>query len=227
MDELTVVLGTCSYKNKKDKKIRIIILFLPYISSHKMQTLATSEWLDFDRKFITAGWRGNIFRFKNFCKKEAISSIYISNIQREILILTKIQSLAVKSIPLIYASGQDWFVSDWIEGMHFDDAWEDSRFLKSLLWLQLLKIAYDLDLYQIEHGELHRPMSNVLVDDNGKVWLIDFDQGSFHNTKNKNLRHLAQWIQSLGLIPIEEMRRVGGMERGVIYLHLQEIIKKI
>jgi predicted Ser/Thr protein kinase len=90
-----------------------------------------------------------------------------------------------------------------------------------------LKIAYDLDLYQIEHGELHRPMSNVLVDDNGKVWLIDFDQGSFHNTKNKNLRHLAQWIQSLGLIPIEEMRRVGGMERGVIYLHLQEIIKKI
>ena len=65
-----------------------------------MQTIEHRERLDFDRKYITSGWRGDIFRYDDFCLKKAISKIFLANIQREILFLTKIKALQIPGIPI-------------------------------------------------------------------------------------------------------------------------------
>lgn len=100
MSHLTLVfievVGVCIVKKIEKTKMKFPMMIF-YSSLQKMQSHSSSNRLDFDRQFVTNGWRGNIFRCerasKSYCLKKAISPEFQSNLQREILLLEKIQSL--------------------------------------------------------------------------------------------------------------------------------------
>jgi Predicted Ser/Thr protein kinase len=62
-----------------------------------------------------------------------------------------------------------------------------------ILISKLLDQAYILDKLKIDKGEMHKPYSNVLVDKNLKVYLIDFERAT-KSLKPKNVLNLVQFI---------------------------------
>lgn len=184
-----------------------------------------------DRIYVTSGRRGSIYRCEynhhHYCFKKALSKEFVSNIQREILVLQKIKTLNLSRYTHLLTAWSDRFVCDWIEGLSFDVVWEKALFPKKQLLYQLLERAYILDTHHIEHGELHRPMSNVLVDRHGEVYLIDFDQGSFGNTHYKNLRHIMQWMLREKLISLEQVKLFASYPGKKLYENLLQCKEKI
>lgn len=196
-----------------------------------MQTIHQSNRLDFDRQFITSGWRGNIFRCrihdKDCCLKRALSKEFQLNIQREIFVLEKIKLLWLLWYTNLLEAGEDRFICEWIDSIDFDIAWRNATFSKKMLLQQLLDRAFILDSHEIEHGELHRPMSNVLVDREWSVHVIDFDQWGFGNIKNKNLRHVMQWMMREKLISLEQARIFASFNGTKLYENLLQCKEKI
>lgn len=168
-----------------------------------------------ERIYITQWRRGTISTSKigtiTYGKKQAIDTHLISNIQKEIYILKKIKSLCLQRFTNIIDYWTDYFIYQWIEGIHFQDAWKSKNYSKYHLAAQLINQAEILDKHQILHDELYRPWTNVLVDLEWNITIIDFDQWNIYNTTNKNLRHLMQrlhqeWIIPLAILPLSRNR---------------------
>jgi len=105
---------------------------------------------------------------------------------KEVDILKYLENQEIDFVPQVLDSGDGWFSYEWIEGEHFRDMREYSSpssssskggHLRSQLALRLLSCAYKLDQLGVIHGELLRPWTNVLVDEDQKVWILDFERG--------------------------------------------------
>jgi predicted Ser/Thr protein kinase len=184
-----------------------------------------------ERIYITQWRRGTIstctIANEIFCKKTAIDKHLVSNIQREIQVLNKIKLIWLQGFTDIISYGNDYFIYQWIEGVHFQDAWKSKNYSKYHLATQLINQAGILDKHQILHDELYRPWTNVLVDLESNITIIDFDQWNIYNTTSKNLRHLMQRLHQEWIIPLEILPLSRNRSNKELKQHLMQSIKTL
>ncbi len=145
---------------------------------------------------IGEGWRGTVY--KGILNGEALSfkvpksRDFITIIRKEGEILKKVNRFSIGS-PLKIL-GKDFIAYRYIDGNHLKDILNGNNY--KILFFQLLEQARKLDNLQINKDEMHRPLKNVLVDKNLKIYLIDFERAKF-SKKVQNITQLLQFFLSV------------------------------
>ncbi|PMP63834.1 MAG: serine/threonine protein kinase [Sulfurihydrogenibium sp.] len=142
---------------------------------------------------IGEGWRASvykgIFEDKVLSFKVALSDLHKHPIQKEGIILQQVNKHGIGS-PLRF-SGEDFIAYDYIDGKPLIEVINQSNYLN--LINQLLEQSFILDKLKIDKGEMHRPYTNVLVDKDLKLYLIDFERAT-KSLKPQNVLNVTQFI---------------------------------
>ncbi|UFX83022.1 signal peptidase II [Candidatus Absconditicoccus praedator] len=178
---------------------------------------------------IGGGRRGNIEIYnqknKKIARKTALKGKE-SIIQKEIFIIKKLNQYGINFVPQIQYTGENFFEYEFIEGIHFSEAYENQNKNKNLM-LDLLYKAYCLDRCGIIHGELMRPYKNIIVGEQNKIYIIDFERGKYGDFSGKNLKLLSQWIKNEGFLSIKDLKTIGQLKNpDEIYQYIKRKIKK-
>jgi len=155
------------------------------------------------------GWRGKVFVGKWKGKKVAIKVAKapdkVKAIQKEAEILEKLKG--IKGFPQILFKGEDFFVYEFIEGKPFGKVQVSEEQKKKLL-RDVLEKAYLLDKLGINRDEFSNIYKNVLVNEKGEVFVIDFDRGTFKSNPS-NVRQFLQLLKREGYVTQEEAVELG------------------
>ncbi|MDQ7055181.1 MAG: serine/threonine protein kinase [Persephonella sp.] len=142
-------------------------------------------------EIIGEGWRGIIYRGrlngKDLAFKVASEEQFIPNIQKEGKILEVINQYGIGG--KIFLTGEDFIAYQFIQGKPLKKVINQKN--GKVITSQLLKQARMLDRLGINKEEMHRPYTNVLVDDNLRVYLIDFERAR----QGKNIQNVNQLLQ--------------------------------
>ena len=153
-------------------------------------------------------WKIEVFN-KNgekIARKSALDESRVQSIQKEIKLLKKLNSYWIDFVPWIVNSGNDFFEYKYIPGTHFYETYKKSNPKeKNKLVKNLLEKVYKLDKAWVIHGELIRPFTNVLVKENGNIFILDFERGREKNYSTKNLRSFSQWLKNEGYLTIPDL----------------------
>ncbi len=162
-----------------------------------------------DIEKLNEGWRGVIYTafFDNqkVSVKVAKDADKLDALKKEINILLKLKGR--EGFPQIIFFGEDFFVYQFIEGFPFRTIGKD-RNRKTEALRKVLTLAYKLDTLGIDHGELTRIDKNVIVNEQGEVFLLDFDRGT-DKGKKRNVPQLIQVLRREGLLSHEEAVHFG------------------
>jgi putative serine/threonine protein kinase len=142
---------------------------------------------------IGEGWRSVVYRGffegKDLSFKVALSPIHKHSIQKEGIILKQVNQYGIGGVLRLY--GEDFIAYDYIEGKPLNEVLNQNNY--NYLILQLLEHGFLLDKLKIDKGEMHRPYTNVLVDKNLKLHLIDFER-SKKSLNPQNVLNIVQFI---------------------------------
>lgn len=155
------------------------------------------------------GWRGKVYRGtwkgEDVAIKVAKSSEKVKAIQKEAEILEKLKG--IKGFPQILFKGEDFFVYKFIEGKTFGQLKPEGEERKRIL-REVLEKAYILDKLGIHRDEFANIHKNVLINDRGEVFVIDFDRGVFKDNPS-NVRQFLQLLRREGFISQEKAIELG------------------
>ncbi|WP_461829509.1 hypothetical protein [Aquifex sp.] len=158
---------------------------------------------------LAEGWRGRIYRGvwkgEDVAIKVAKSPDKVKAIQKEAEILERLKGL--EGFPQILFKGEDFFVYRFIEGRTFGELKPEGEERKRIL-REVLEKAYLLDKLGIHRDEFANIHKNVLIDEEGRVYVIDFDRGVFKENPS-NVRQFLQLLRREGFISQEEAIRLG------------------
>jgi len=165
--------------------------------------------------------------------KKALDKHRYGALQKEADILKKLNEQGITYVPEILERGDWWFSYPWIIGESFDKVFtHQSATNKYRLMHELVDKAYQLDKLWIVHGELDKPMSNVLVNKSLLeqqqlcIFIIDFERGYRQDYSGKNLRHVTQWLHRIGIVSREQCKTFGTYPVDTLYQHLTTMINK-
>ncbi|WP_369611664.1 serine/threonine protein kinase [Sulfurisphaera javensis] len=99
----------------------------------------------------------------------------------------KIQISAYPVAPKVYAYGKNFIIMDYIKGRNLN------RNEKIEVITELLRKAKMLEDKGIEHKELVRPYKNVIVSNENKVFIIDYDSASYKEDP-LNVTSILSWL---------------------------------
>ncbi|WP_457628389.1 serine/threonine protein kinase [Persephonella sp.] len=140
---------------------------------------------------IGEGWRGVVYRGRyrgeDLAFKVASEEQFIPNIQKEGEILSIVNREGIGGQLIL--KGDDFISYRFIEGKPLKEV--INRENAKILISQLLKQARKLDILGINKEEFHRPYTNVLVDKDLKIHLIDFERAR----RGKNIQNVNQLLQ--------------------------------
>ncbi len=161
--------------------------------------------------------------------KKYLSDETKAAINKESQIIEKINNEWLNFVPKIVDKWDWWFKYYYIEWEDFNDVYDTSEDnVKNKLILELLERCYDLDKIWVVHWELHRPFSNVLVNEKFKVFIIDFDRWWFWEFNWKNLRSYAQWLKNKDYLSIDDVRVIWQLqELDLIYKFIYDKLSKL
>lgn len=146
-------------------------------------------------------------------------------IQKEASILQILTEAGIDFVPQIIDQGDHRFRYHWIDGSFFHLVYAQSTEMqKKQLATQLIDHAYALDRCWIVHGELDDPRTNLLVDDQHKLWILDFERGWCGDRSGKNLRHIAQRLYRSGYIDLQILQSLGWYSLDALYKQLLSAI---
>ncbi len=158
---------------------------------------------------LAEGWRGRVYRGiwkgEDVAVKVAKSPDKVKAIQKEAEILERLKGL--EGFPQILFKGEDFFVYKFIEGRTFGELKPEGEERKRIL-REVLEKAYLLDKLGIHRDEFANIHKNVLIDEKGRVYVIDFDRGVFKENPS-NVRQFLQLLRREGFISQEEAIRLG------------------
>lgn len=161
-----------------------------------------AEWYRWEIFLTTKDWKRIII-------KKALDQTKKASIQREIVILQKINKLWIKCVPKILDFGEDYFEEEYIDWQRFDKIFDKSnKYKQNILIQKLLENCYNLDKFWIVHWELSRPFNNVLVSWNN-VYIIDFERWHINDFSGKNMKNFAQWLKNKKFLTIEDLLKIG------------------
>jgi putative serine/threonine protein kinase len=158
---------------------------------------------------FSKGWRGKIYTgFLDGIKvaiKVPKSEEFIKQIKKEAEILQIVNREGIGS-KLIYV-GKDFFIYEFIEGKHLIDVLNEDNY-KTLIY-QLLEQGRILDKLKISKDELHRPYTNVLVDNDLNLYLIDFERSKI-TEKPQNVTQILQFVMNISskFMPFVEKEKI-------------------
>jgi len=162
-----------------------------------------------DIKEIAEGWRGKVYvgywNGKKVAVKVAKAPDKVKAIQKEAEILERLKG--IEGFPQVLFKGEDFFVYEFIEGKPFGKLKVSQEEKKKLL-REVLEKAYLLDKLGINRDEFSNIYKNVLVNEKGEVFVIDFDRGTFKKNPS-NVRQFLQLLKREGFITQEEAIELG------------------
>ncbi|MBO0887933.1 serine/threonine protein kinase [Candidatus Bathyarchaeota archaeon] len=85
----------------------------------------------------------------------------------------------------------------------------------------LFEQCVKLDAYGLDHGELSRAHKNVLVSDDDKPWILDFESASLMRRVN-NFTSIAQYLLLSGRFSRKVERVLGAVEKDELVNYLRE-----
>jgi putative serine/threonine protein kinase len=110
----------------------------------------------------------------------------------------KIQARAEGVAPKVFDFGRNFILMEYVNGRHISR--DDVDVLP-----KLVEKAHELDLRGIQHDELVRPWKNVLRDEGGNVYILDYDDASIR----PNPRNVTSVLTAFGLVDLaKEYSRV-------------------
>ncbi len=160
---------------------------------------------------IGVGWRGNIFKgeFKGkiLAFKVPSEPIHIFPILKEGEILKIVNKVGIGG--KLFLQGEDFIAYEFIEGKELRHVINRQNAKK--IFSQILEQARKLDELQITKEEMHRLHANVLVDENLKVYLIDFERAK-KSEKPKNITQFVQFLITGGTEYLGEIDKKKAIE---------------
>ncbi len=182
-------------------------------------------------KTTVASWRRGtisleIIDWEKIATKRATDSFMNAAINKEAQLIIQLRKEWITFIPEV-VSTQEWsFSYKWIEWIHFRDYREQSsQVQKDKAAYDLIECAYLLDKTWIIHGELIRPVTNVLVDKNGQIHIIDFERGRQWDFSWRNMKWIAQWLHRVWYIKLDEVIWLGNQTIEQIYKRIHKLMK--
>jgi len=124
-------------------------------------------------------------------------------IQKEIAIL-KFLKWKVDFVPQIENYWDNFFEYKFIEWQTLDKIKNPDK----IIYKQLVEYAFLLDKLNVEHGELSKPTKNIIIWENNKVSIIDFERWNLMNKTWKNLKWLSQFLLREKIITIEDIKKL-------------------
>ncbi len=159
---------------------------------------------------IAEGWRGKIFKAKlkgqDVTVKVAKRPEVEYALRKEAKILEMLKG--VKGFPQLIMSGEDFLVYEFIKGIRLSDLSLDFK-RKAEIYLKILEKAFFLDKMKINKDEFTRIEKNTLVDEQGEVYLIDFERGQLNSKRPTNVTQFIQLLRREGFLTIEEAKSLG------------------
>ncbi len=169
-------------------------------------------------EIIGEGWRGIVYRGKfkgkDLAFKVASEKQFIPNIQKEGKILKIVNQYGIGG--KLFLTGEDFIAYQFIQGKPLKKVIDEKN--GKIIISQLLKQARILDRVGINKEEMHRPYTNVLVDNSLNVYLIDFERAR----QGKNIQNVNQLLQ---FILTEGYRYLPPFDRGKL-IEFAKIYKK-
>lgn len=163
--------------------------------------------------------------------KKALEKNRHAALSKEADILQKLEKEGIIYVPQVKERWDWWFSYQWIPGEPFDKIFSKENSEHQLnLTIEIIDKAYQLDMLWIVHGELDRPMSNILVHQeslhNGKlaISIIDFERGVRQDYSGKNLRHILQWLHRTNIISLEQCKSFGKLDLNTLYSTLRKMV---
>lgn len=158
-------------------------------------------------EFLSSWHRWNIYikieNWKVYAIKKAKEYEKKWAIKKEIVILNYLKN-KVNFVPIIKEYWDDFFKYKFIKWSTLDKIKNPSK----KIYKQLIKCAYELDKLSVEHGELSKPTKNIIVSEDEKVYIIDFERWNLKNTKWRNLKWLANFLISKQYISLEQCKKL-------------------
>ena len=109
--------------------------------------------------------------------------------------------------PRVYFSGEGYYVREFVEGVPFPDFvklhGKNSPIVRSAI-VDLLNQTYLLDTLHVNKEEMHRPNTNVYVQKNGQIVLLDFER-CFSTKTPHNVTQLCSFLLHHEYVPKEKM----------------------
>ena len=174
-------------------------------------------------RVLGKGFRGIVVRAKSIFGDVAVKLRRVDSPRDHLLNEAKFLKIA-NSIgvgPLVYTSDRDFIVMEYIAGTNLPQ-WiveeEDETLIEKVV-LDVLTQAMKLDLVGLDHGELSRPIKHVLVTNDGKPYIIDFESASLER-RPKNLTGLIQYL-------FIRDNEVGKKLRAIFEVDKEKLIKAI
>ncbi len=183
--------------------------------------------------FLKKGKRWMIFLKEEFEKKiavkKAISEEKKAAINKEINIIKKLNENNLDFVPVL-KNFWDWrFEYEFIQWDSFKDYLKNCLNKPPLyIVFQFLEKVYCLDKLGIEHWELWRPFTNIIIWLDEKINIIDFERGKIEWRKGKNMRQLAQWLANINYLNItllKELWKIQDIDN--IYFFIKKNVAKI
>lgn len=163
-------------------------------------------------------WKG-----KDIAIKVAKGLEVVKAIQKEAEILEKLRGM--ENFPQIVLRGEDFFAYHFIEGVPYGKASLGPEEEKGAL-RKLLKIAYLLDSLGIKRDEFANVDKNVLIGENGEVYVLDFERGSLSG-RPSNLTQFMQLLVRKGFLDREEAIRLGKRYRREREAVFEELLRRL
>lgn len=160
--------------------------------------------------------------------KKAIDKEKKWAINKEIVILKKLNKLWIQFVPQLLESWDWYFQYNYIEWKHFITEYRNSeKKRKNILINNLLEKVFELDKMGIIHWELIKPYTNILVWKNDDISIIDFERGKIEDFSWKNMRSFSQWLKNEWYINIQNLKKIWKTKTAPqIYKFLKEKIMK-
>ena len=152
---------------------------------------------------------------QEFGTKRALHAEVEWALRKERELIQYLNTQWITFVPQLIRHDEDSFTYKRFDGERFDTVWDRSNKIKRyLLARQLISHAHRLDEVWVTHGELLRPTSNVRVDTQWNVHIIDFWKASRSwEATTKNLKHVAQWMARVGYIEISTLQSLWALPK--------------
>ncbi|MBW3003513.1 hypothetical protein KY337_03040 [Candidatus Woesearchaeota archaeon] len=151
-------------------------------------------------KRLTKGHRGLIF-VADYKAKKVVVKKQREDVEAKERINNEIQFLKVLNKhgigPKVMFSGKDYFVYKFIDGTFIKDFVEvqEKDAIKDVLF-KVFNLMYKLDKLGIDKEEMHHPKKHVIIDEQLRVYLIDFERAN-KTEKPKNVTQFVQYVCSI------------------------------
>ncbi|MDQ7082152.1 MAG: hypothetical protein Q9N34_03545 [Aquificota bacterium] len=180
-----------------------------------------------DLEKIGKGWRGVVYRAmwrgEEVAVKVANRPEAEEAIRKEAEILKALKGK--RGYPQIVLSGEDFLVYRFIRGKTLREAGLDREKRKEV-YRKVLEKAFELDSLRIKRDEFDYIEKNVILGEDGEVYIIDFDRGKF-SERPSNLTQFLQLLVREGYLTREEAIDLGKRYRSDREGVLEEVLMRL